>query len=116
MSTTNLLGKITLNDGEELLINQEPTDGSAENLTYQSVDGSDNEIYDNLVGKIIKRIQIQASDGSVLTYVEVKQDGKLTHLVYAGERIANSPELYNLDVMVAIPVTKRTRIQVKTGD
>lgn len=116
MTSTNLLGVITDDRGQIHMIQQEPSDGSAENLTKYDLAGDNKELYDVLKGRVIKRIQIQASDGSVLTYIECKQDGRLTHLFHGGERIANSEEVYNLDIEVAIPVDDNTVIQVKTAD
>ncbi|MEA3560056.1 MAG: hypothetical protein U9R75_12455, partial [Candidatus Thermoplasmatota archaeon] len=104
------------NDGQDHMIQQEPTDTTAENLKIYDIAGASKEIYDVLKGKIIKQLQIQCSDGSILTNIEVKQDGRLTHLFLGGERIANGPEIYNLDIDVNIPVDDNTVIQITTGD
>ena len=116
MTTTNVLGIITTGNGKEHMIQQEPTDGTPENLTIYDLAGASKEIYDILKGQVIKRIQLQCSDGSILNYLKVVQDGKLTHQFFAGERIANSEDVYNLDVNVSIPVMETTVITIDTTD
>ena len=116
MTTTNLVGVIETTDGMVYAIQQEPTDGAAENITIYDISGTARNLYDHLFGKVIRRICIQASDGSILAEVEVTQNGAVTHNYFMGERIANSPDRANLDIIVNIPVTKQTRMTVNTTD
>lgn len=116
MTTTDIVGKVVTSDGREHLVNQVVTDGTPEALTIQDLSGTDRNLYDHLFGKVITRIKLQASDGSILDYVQVTQDGQETHYWECGERIANSPEVYNLDEIVNIPVLKTTRINIDTAD
>lgn len=116
MTTTQIVGIIETSDGEQHMVDQTVTDGTPEALTILDLGGSLRNVYDHLFMKTITRIALQASDGSILDYVEVTQNGETTHYWEAGERIANSPEVYNLDVRTNIPVLKTTRINIDTAD
>ncbi len=116
MTTTNVQGVIETSDGGLYDIQQEPTDGSGEALTIYNLAGAAKTLGDVLYGKIITRIALQLSDGSILTSLVVTQNGRTTHAWYGGERIANSPDVYNLDQNVVIPVDKRTIITITTAE
>jgi hypothetical protein len=116
MSTTNLVGVIETTDGNVHAIQQEPTDGTPEAVTIYDISGTARNIYDQLFGKVIRRICIQASDGSILSTLYVTQNGARTHDFVAGERIANGPDRSNIDVLVNIPVNKQTRMMVDCTD
>jgi len=116
MTVNNVTGFVRTSDGRFHQIFQGVTDGTPEALTIYDLAGSDRNIYDHLYGKIITKIALQVDDGGILDYVQVTQNGEETHYWEAGERIANSPEVYNLEVNVTIPVLKTTRINIDTAD
>ena len=116
MTDTDIIGKIITADGALHQIFQTVTDGTPEALTIYDLAGTDKNIYEYLLGKTIKRIEIQASDGSILDYVQVTQNGAETHYVECGERGAQAFERANLEIDVHIPVTETTRINVDTAD
>jgi len=116
MTTTNLHGVIETTDGGVHSIQQEPTDGAATALTIYDLAGTQRTLGDALFQKVIRRIAIQLSDGSILTSLVITQNGKTTHAFYGSERIANSPDTYNLDVLVNIPVDKTTVLTINCAE
>jgi hypothetical protein len=116
MTTTNVLGVIETTDGELHMIQQEPTDGSGEALTIYDMAGSAKTLGDHLFGKVISRIALQLSDGSILTSLVHTQEGRTVHAIYGGERLAGSEDVYNIDMPVSIPVDKKTILTITTAD
>jgi len=116
MTDTDIIGKIVTNDGMLHQIFQTVTDGTPEALTIYDLAGENKNLYDYLLGKVIVRIEIQASGGSVLDYLQVTQNGATTHYFTGGERLDATPDRNNLAVDVAIPVLETTRINVDTAD
>ena len=118
MTDTDLIGKIITQDGGLHQIMQTVADGTPETLKVLDLSGSEKEIYQYLLGKAVKRIEIQASDGSILDYLQVTQNGAETHYMECGERIhtTGNSKRSNLEINVHIPITDSTRINVDTAD
>ena len=117
MTTTNLNGVLETNKGL-FHLEGEPTDAaSASELKVRDISGTSQSLKDIIRGATITRIAIQASDGSVLTSVAVYQNGAVVNSYYAGERIANSPERYNIDIRgIAVVVGETTQIKVVVNE
>jgi len=118
MTDTDAIGKIVTEDGGLHQIMQTITDGTPETLKIFDLGGNEKEIYQYLLGRIIKRIEIQVSDGSILDYIQVTQNGAETHYMECGERIHTTanPIRSNLEINVHIPITDSTRINIDTAD
>ena len=114
MATTNIQGVIETSNGGLHHVEVEPTDAAAASaLTIRDLGGVKRTLGEHLNGQTITRIAIQASDGSILTQLYVTQDGRRTRDYYAGERIANSPDVYNIDLTgIGIPVDQKTAIMI----
>ena len=116
MTDTDAIGKIVTQDGEVHQIMQTITDGTAETLKVFDLGGSEKEIYKYLLGRVIRRIEIQVSDGSVLDYIQVTQNGVETHYIEGGERGSEANRRSNLELDVNIPILATTRINIDTAD
>lgn len=118
MSDTDAIGKIVTADGKVHQIMQTIADGTPETLKVFDLGNTEKEIYQYLLGQTIKRIEIQVSDGSILDYLQVTQNGAETHYMECGERIhtTGNPARSNLEINVHIPVYDTTRINIDTAD
>lgn len=118
MTTTNLNGIVTTIDGDFYHLEGEPTDAAAASeLNIRDVAGTSQSMKDALRGKAISRIQLQASDGSILTSMGVMKNGQYIIFVYGGERLASSPQAANIDVWdLNIPVDDTTKVMVVVNE
>jgi len=117
MTTTNVIGILDLHDGSQLLLQGEPTDGVATELQVLDQSNALSNIAVAALKKAITRIRIQASDGSIVTTLIAYKNGAATHTFYGGERIAASPEKWNLDIRgIAIPVDDTFSLKINCAD
>jgi hypothetical protein len=118
MTTTDILGKIVCSDGSEHMICCEPTDAAAESAVTLKDLTATSQNFDTLQGRTIIRIAIQASDGSILTSLNLYDaGGGKTHSFYGGERVAGTGETWNLDLRgLSIPIAKGCAMKIVTND
>ena len=119
MTTTNLVGRIRTSDGNLYVTQGEPTDAAAESEhKILDIAGSQKSLKDVILGKVITDLDIQASDGSIFTSTNIYGPGGVRlHSLLGGERIASSPEIWNISLHgVQIPVTESTIIKVVVNE
>lgn len=119
MTTTDIQGVVQTSDGLIWHMVGEPTDAAAESvLNMRDIAGNADTVGNVLQGRTIVRIALQASDGSILTSLNIYgPGGERTHSYYGGERLASSNAIWNFDIRgIAIPVTKATTFKVVSND
>jgi len=118
MTTTNIVGRIRTNAGL-FTLQAEPTDAAGESeLKILDLTNSLKSLKDVIYGQVITDIDIQASDGSILTSANIYGPGGVKlHSLIGGERLASSPEVWNISLHgVQIPVTESTMIKIVVND
>ncbi len=115
MTTTNLQGRLITHDGVLHHLQGEPTDAAgASELKILDLAGNLKSFKDVILGRAITDIDIQASDGSILTSGQINgPQGVKLHSLLGGERLANGPGYWNMSLHgVKVPVTESTILKV----
>ena len=118
MTTTNVSSIIHTSDGMLYHGEGEPTDAAAASEhNIRDIAGTSQSVKDALRGKTITRIEIQASDGSILTSFGIMKNSQYIYFTYGGERVASSPSTTNLDIWdLNILVDETTKLMIVTDE
>jgi len=74
MTTTDILGVVQVDGREQLLFGNGLTDGSLAELKTYDDTGTARSLGEHFEGGILEKIKLQASDGSILTTVQLVDD------------------------------------------
>jgi len=119
MTTTDIQGFIETTDGGIFPVYTNITDGATmvEVKVVDDAGGNAQSLYAYLRNRVITRIALQASDGSILDAVKILDNGRPIVWEYGGERVASSPSAANIDIWdLAVPVSDTTFLYCGTTD
>ena len=119
MSTTDVYGWIETLSGKTFFIFTNGTDHATTIFEVQAQDlaGNAQSIKDALRGETISRVKMSVCDGSILSSLMCKKGGAYMFYQYGGERLANGPQVYNVDIWdLSIPVDDTTYLYALTAD
>jgi len=120
MTTTDILSIAVLDNGDRLfLFSNGQTDGATEIEQNVTDDNGGTRILGSAAeGRRLKRLIMQATDGSILSTVSIRDStgGKIVNLVSGERTVTGHNNLANLDAECDIYITRSHTIYAATAD
>jgi hypothetical protein len=116
MTTTDIEGLITASGRDYHVFLNGSTDGTETTTKILDVSNTAKDVGDHLKGKIIERIALQCSDGSILSTVILYDPTAGVVLSAVGcERTSN--QLYNIDLQnLSVPIVDGMLLKTNCAD